>query len=67
MNKRTEIVVASAILVLVLHTLALSVLASSSGKERGLKGRGKRRGRRTLLEFMRTTNVTLRWFLLIGE
>jgi len=36
MNKRTEIVVASAILVLVLHTLALSVLASSSGKERVL-------------------------------
>ena len=41
MNKRTEIVVASAILVLVLHTLALSVLASSSGKERGIEGKGK--------------------------
>jgi hypothetical protein len=45
MNKRTEIVVASAILVLVLHTLALSVLASSSGKERGVEGKGQGKGK----------------------
>lgn len=45
MNKRTEIVVASAIIVLVLHTLALSALASSSGNERGIQGKGQGKGK----------------------
>lgn len=45
MSKRTEIVVASAVLVLVLHTLTLSVLASSSGRERGIEWNGQGRGK----------------------
>ena len=44
MSKRTEAVVASAILVLVLHTLTLSVLASNSGKERGIEWNGQGKG-----------------------